>query len=45
MIQRRGLPGDDAAWTYSRVRSDSTSPRTSRATGGQVTSAIAATIE
>ena len=45
MIQLLLWPVTIAAWTYSRVRSDSTSPRTSRATGGQLTMAIAATIE
>ncbi len=45
MIQLLVCPVTIAAWTYSRVRSDSTSPRTSRATGGQLTMAIAITIE
>ena len=40
-----GLAEDIAAWTYSRVRSDSTSPRTTRVTGGQQTMAIATTME
>ena len=38
-------PSVMAAWTYSRLLSDRTSPRTSRAIGGHDTIAIASTME
>ena len=45
MMDRRERPRTSAACTNSRVRNDSTSARTTRATGGQETMAMAATIE
>src|SRR3546814_13770874 len=45
MIQLLVWPVTTAAWTYSRLRSDSTSARTRRATGGQLTMAMAVTVE